>query len=265
LRWALLSGVLFGFGYLVNATIAFFPLLLFLIFWRRQLRRAGVAMLLVSILVMAGWGLRNHLLHLNTSERAEQTLVYGSWPDLYDVYRHRYVDAKAASTMQQINQETAITYADPAQGLRTMLHRMAGDPARYIVWYALQKPFLLWDWNIQLGAGDVNYLDTQRSPLETNPTLRAICVLQRLLNPLLFALALLGIALSLRDERGLPLALFFFYVTAIYTVLQPEPRYSTPFRFAEILLAVAVFAWGQRALNERSTAHAVPQTTENLL
>jgi hypothetical protein len=216
--------------------------------------------LIVPVLAIAGWGVRNEALHLRTSDRAAETFVYGSWPELYDAWKIRYVNPQAAATLRQIDHEAATLNTEPANGIALIADRMGRDPVRYIAWYALQKPYLLWDWNIRLGAGDVNYLDTQNSPLEDNAMLHASSVVQRFLNPLFFALALLGAIVSVRDKIGLPVALFFFYVTAIYVVLQAEPRYSTPFKFAEILLAIAFLAWVQRALEKRTLARKALST-----
>jgi hypothetical protein len=119
----------------------------------------------------------------------------------------------------------------------------------YARWY-LAKPWLLWGWQIRIGATDIDFLEVRNSPLERNGLLRAIVAAYAWLNPLLTTLALaaavvLAVA-GLRRARWMPAAVpaaLALYVTAVHVVLQAEPRYATAYRGLECLLLATALAW----------------------
>jgi hypothetical protein len=252
---AALSGVAFAYGYLVNPVIALFPLLLLPLFWIESAAKQGIVLLAVSLIGVAGWSIRNHTQEVSSFDRGAQTIVYGSWPDYDLVWKYQFVDPDALRIMRQSADEADAIVVSPKAGLMMIWERIAAEPWRYLGWYALKKPYLLWDWNILIGAGGVDYLETRNSPLETSPLLRATSAAQRLMNPLVLALALLGAILGVREKLGFPIAAFFFYITLVHIVFQAEPRYSIPYKSVEILLAVRCLAdvwgfWGKRKAQE---------------
>lgn len=233
----MLSGAAFGYAYLVNPIIAVFPLLLLALFWHQHARTQGLALVAVSLLAVGGWGLRNHMQHIHSLDRGVQTFIYGSWPDYNLAWKFQRVDTDARNTVERANKEVAEFVDKPDEGVAAVYARMRGEPLRYLIWYVFRKPYLLWDWNIQVGAGGVNYLETQNSPLEKNSSLWAVSGTLKLANPILFGLAVLGALLALRTRYGFIVGTLFFYVTAIHTLFEADPRYSIPYKFAEMLLA----------------------------
>lgn len=239
---AILSGASFACGYLVNPVVALFPPLLLPLFWRKGMTRQGLGLLAVSLIAVAGWNLRNQAQNVSGFDRAAGTFVVGSRPDYYNAWKYHLIDPNAQEVMDEAEAEAHALVVDPKSGLAAIFGRMAAKPWRYVAWYALEKPFLLWDWDIRLGAGGVNYLDTVNSPLDTSAIFRTSSLGLQLLNPLVFWLAVIGVILGLRDEDGFPIAMFFLYVTAVHVVLQAEPRYSIPFKSVEILLVAKTVA-----------------------
>jgi hypothetical protein len=132
-----------------------------------------------------------------------------------------------------------------------MTDRMKRDPAYYASWYLFRKPWLLWDWNIRIGWGDVYYQKITHSPLDVNSILRTMKLTLHFLNPLIFLLAFAAsVAILSRELRSTTrkdpaflvaalVSLFCIYVTLMHNILQAEPRYSIPYRPMEILLAVS--------------------------
>jgi len=249
---ALAAGLSLGVAALVNPVVVLLPLLFAMVL--TAYGRGGAALtLLVAALALTGmWQLRN--LGLDTEQaspgRAQINLVQGSWPTYHQAYNAPREDPIARSIMQAISEEEVLMARDPAAGLASLRTRFAEDPRYYLRWYLLEKPYLLWAWDIRIGAGDVYFHRVAKSPLETNPTLNAIKRGLRSLNPLLFALALvaaLGTLLTALRRQSPPpaavlLALSFLYFTSIHIVFQAEPRYSIAYRPIELALAVGALS-----------------------
>jgi len=247
------AGLSFGMAYLVNPVIAIFPLIAAAVFCIRSPRRMGVVLLLTFLVAPIGWALRNTQIENSesTTKRAAENFVIGSWPQFYAAYNSRFDNEISAHILAAEQLEQSAFLNNYTQGFAEMSARMSLDPGYYLTWYLLKKPYLFWDWAIRIGAGDIYFLETANSPLDRYPILQAIGNTARLLNPVLFALALVAIMLvlgtGLRDidaRPPLPVmpALLFVYVTAIHVLLQAEPRYSIPFRTVEILLAFCAVA-----------------------
>jgi len=262
------SGLLAGLAYLVNPVVMLFPpAMVVLLAWRHQ-ARVGLSLLLGFALVAGAWGLRNANLQdsSGSGQRASMNLVEGSWPRYHDAHNDESINEYARSVADAIREEEQLMFRDPRAGFNSMLSRFRGDPSYYLKWYFLQKPYLLWDWRIRIGWGDIYFAETYNSPFERNAALRAMHALFRWANPFLFGLAMLGslacLARGARHEAEpfaqVMVAIFFIYITGVHTVFQAEPRYSIAYRPFEILLAVstlaAVMGWLMGRMRSRSSS-----------
>jgi 4-amino-4-deoxy-L-arabinose transferase-like glycosyltransferase len=255
-RMALLAGVLAGLTVLVNPVFELFPFVAAALLCLRGKPRVALAWLLAFALVAGAWSVRNAGLApgRGAAERVHANLVQGSWPLFHAAWNNQQ-DPGAAQYMRAVTAEIERMDASPRAGLEDMLARFRSEPGAYLHWYLLEKPWLLWDWSIRIGPGDMYLLPTQRSPFERVPVLHGLKQLARACNPLLFALALLAALAAVyrgarargrvADDEAMPLqlGLLFFYLTAVHVVLQAEPRYSIPYRPLEILLALTALAW----------------------
>lgn len=249
---AIFSGVMAGLAYLVNPVVMLFPVAVACLLAARRQVRTGVGLVLGFVLVAGGWGLRNASLPESTGagHRASINLVQGSWPLYHAAHNDESINETARAVADAIREEERLMLADPAAGWSSMRDRFDADPRYYLTWYLLQKPYLLWDWRVRIGWGDVYFLETRNSPFERNAGMRAIHTLFRSLNPLVFlfavagALAYLILGIRRRSAPFAPLVVagFFVYITAVHTVFQAEPRYSVAYRPFELLLAVAMVA-----------------------
>jgi hypothetical protein len=243
---AALAGACLGAGYLVNPVLLLFAPLLFVAFWRERWATGGAAMLVVVLVAAGGWWLRNASHGITGGDRAAINVVQGSWPDYHRAWRQHLADPAAAQVLRDIDAETRrVAAGDSAP----VWHRLGADPGRYALWYLVEKPYLLWDWDIRMGAGGINTLDVVHSPLERGAP-GALVALQRWLNPLVFVLALVGLGVSLRT-RGAAVAWFVAYITAVHVVFQAEPRYAIAYRAEWLLLATAGMAWIEGAWRAR--------------
>jgi len=164
------------------------------------------------------------------------------------------------------------------------VQRLGQHPLRYAAWYLLEKPHLFWDWNIQIGYGDIYVLRTQDSPFQTKPAWIAVAAICRAMNLLLMLLALASLFLAWSKRRFqnifgeqanraavVAVVGLTVFATLVYTILQAEPRYSIPFRSFEILLAVTTLSaiktwWRQRhkqPLDMELAPTSIPVTHHN--
>ena len=246
--WALASGLCFTMAALTNAVLLPFAALVVLYAVLRRRINGRVAFVLVAtvLALTIPWAIRNNMQRTDqpsSSDRAIMNFVQGSWPIYHDANKASLImqDAGATRALNQINSEISVMEHDHRAGLSMIGQRMALAPGSYALWY-LGKPALLWDWNLRIAAGDIYFHVTYHSPFEVNPLWRSIAALCHTCNRLLMLLCLLGCVLAL-DRNALSLeaantALLLVFITLVHSVLQAEPRYSTPYRGAEILLGV---------------------------
>lgn len=246
--WAVAAGFAFGFAALVNTLMLLLPFLVagLLIVARRP--ASAFTLVLAFAVLPVGWlalGPTPVSGTLSGSDRAAMNLVQGSWPQYHLAWRTRGHSDISRQIMAAINDEVVTILDDRHAGLHMVGQRLAQEPARYSRWYLLEKPWLLWDWDIRLGWHGIHFLPTDSSPYERNPLIQGTQAVLKAANPALFALAGLSITVLLVGcARGRPppfaaasVALFVMYVTFLHTVFQAEPRYAVPYRPEQLLLA----------------------------
>jgi len=249
-----IAGLCWGATYLVNPIIAIFPVLAASVLARRSKKLLAV-LLTAGFLIAPGlWALRNSTISSGSSalQRVEENFVQGSWPQFHRAYNSRFENAISQQIVSAIDEEVGSLRANPRPALEGIFARMALDPIYYLSWYLFEKPYLLWDWGIRIGAGDIYFLPVQHSPFERIPLLKISKRAFELLNPLVFALAAMAalagsFAAVFRrttiNFAPMLLSLLCVYLTSVHTALQAEPRYSIPYRPEELLLAVTTLAW----------------------
>lgn len=258
---ALLAGLGWGVASLLNpVALLLAPAIAVLLALCRQPRPA--AWLMLGVVLLAGpWEARS--LGLDPAQRggvrAKVNLVQGSWPSYHIAYASRHAHPQPRAIMRAIGEEEALLKRDTAAGLRAMAQRMGERPGFFLRWYLWEKPQLLWDWDIRIGAGGVYVHPVARSPLERNPVLHAVksalAATNRALTLVALACALLLLAPWPRRDGRAPEALLaagaFLYLTLVHMLLQAEPRYATAYRPIEIALLFAAGLAGARWLARR--------------
>jgi len=249
--WWAAAGGTFGYAYLVNPVILFFPMLLAgAAAWQRR-RPGAVALLATFLLPVALLALRNagiaHPPEAPTG-RAAVNFVQGSWPPYHAAHSRYYArDPVAIAIMHEIRREAALLEKRPVEGLTAIGARFARDPGEYLRWYAWDKPRLLWDWSIRIGWGGFYFQKVRNSSLDRNP-LRLLADCYRLMNPVLTLATLLGSLVFLLSWRApAPMqarcvAALAVYLTLVHVVFQAEPRYANAYRGIEAILVAAVLS-----------------------
>lgn len=266
-----IAGLLFGSAALTNAVMIPFAACLAVVLAMRKTfgMRAAMVLALASLALPCTWGLRSLTLPSGASatSRAITNLVQGSWPTYHVAYQLAIIgDVDSIDQLRGMQYEMTMLQNDPMAGLSLMRHRMSELPWPYARWY-LGKPKLLWDWDIRIGQGDVYVYDTTDSPFAQAGVLACFEALCFLLNPWLMLTALIGAVVALTGARrnimAAACATLALFVTAVYSVLQAEPRYSVPFRDIEILLAVSGATWIMARIQTRLRPSApTPETPQ---
>jgi 4-amino-4-deoxy-L-arabinose transferase-like glycosyltransferase len=244
------AGFVFGLAYLVNPVIFFVPFLLagVALLVRRKRSpgettdsggRSGrcLAYFLVPFLcVVALWSGRNYLDVPRGSQsaydRALANFIIGAHSDFFEIYRKNPRDPNNPAGIDSHN-----AHGSWGKFVPVLLGRIESAPWAYAKWYLLEKPYLLWSWNILVGQGDIYVYPVIKSLYSSSKSALASYSLMKALHPPMLMLALLGVPLLLwhlsRGTASAEIAVLYtilIYVTVVYVVFQAEPRYSVPFR-----------------------------------
>jgi len=252
-RWAVAAGIAWGGAALINPVSLLFPLIVAVIFLRERLSHCALLFVVAAMLGPGAWGARNMKIDAAPPGRAAINIAQGSWPLYHEAHIQvlKYDNPIAHAVMDRINKEAMLLATDPASGFSALGQRMAEDPAYYLRWYILQKPYLLWDWDIRLGAGDVYFHAQRGSPLDGNPVLSAVKSALQLLNPAIFGISAIASGWLVygwfRRRPWAPaaagmVAAFCLYITAIHVLFQAEPRYAIPYRPFQMLMVAGFLA-----------------------
>jgi hypothetical protein len=173
--------------------------------------------------------------------RAIMNFVQGSHPEYHDAYKMR--DLLMKYEWDALNREISDVIETPAKGWPEVGHRLASDPTKYATWYGVEKPLLLWDRGIEMGAGGIYFLRTTHSPFEGR--LAWLQSLYLAANPVLTLLLLGYSVVLLRDPRqpAKLCGLGVLYLTGIHVLLQAEPRYANAYRPLEAIVVAGGLCW----------------------
>jgi 4-amino-4-deoxy-L-arabinose transferase-like glycosyltransferase len=244
------SGLFFGLSYLVNPVIFFLPILLvlaagyFYIACEKEnligLRTILIYCLMVFFVIFGAWSARN-IINVppgksSGSNRLFTNLVIGSHSDFFDIWRSNPRDPNNPSAKDE--ELLKGSYKDFASLLSK---RIIQNPGHYAKWYLIDKPILLWSWNILIGQGDIYVYPVIVSLYQKSNMALATYSIMKSLHYWLLGCAVLGIFfLFKRPIPKVPLFIYIamIYVSAVYVVTQAEPRYSIPIRSEMYLCAV---------------------------
>ena len=236
--YAAVAGILFALTSLVNPVIFFAPfiLILFDIITNKsanRLNRQNITFLILFCLITGSWSLRNYINvapeKASSSQRILTNLIIGSHDDFYKIWRTHPLAPNNPATIDEQRFK-----GEMSEFIATLADRIAEHPGHYAKWYFIDKPLLLWSWNILIGQGDIFIYPVKSSIYDKSNLALLSHVLMKALHPYLFFMALLGLFfLFFVKERNMaiiPLYSIVIYVSAVYVCLQAEPRYSIPLR-----------------------------------
>jgi 4-amino-4-deoxy-L-arabinose transferase-like glycosyltransferase len=256
------GGLLLGAAVLCNETLVVLPVALAFALWP-QGRRHALLLLLVALLPFGGWAVRNRVQPLarTGSERAWASISHGSYPGM--VFR----DPRLVGFPYREDPEQPAFGASAADLWRVLGPRIAAEPLRYLVWYAVEKPMWLWRWDLVQGCGVCVY-DVANSPYERQAVMQASHAGMRWLHlPVMVAAAIGALVGLLRHRRGArwqwhALGACAVAGTLAYLPVIPDPRYLQPVRPLLFVLAAVTLA-GAVAWIRGRRSHAAPAAEPN--
>jgi len=251
----LLSGLLFGLAYLVNPVVFLAPVLFAAVsvylYKRHQQKDLLTAVRLVGpcllglFLLVGAWTARNVM---NVAENAPDgstrlftNLVIGMHHDYHAIWRANPRDPNNPATIdEQVLKGSYPKLAD------LLLQRVGQSPLHYAKWYLIEKPIMLWDWNILTGQGDIYVYPVEYSLYDASRPALLSYAIMRAAHYWLFGFAVFGLFFVCRQAQKtdpaatVPLFLYIalVYISSVYVVAQAEPRYSVPLRPEMYLCAV---------------------------
>ncbi len=254
-----LAGTLFGLAYLVNPVVFFTPILfaaLAVLLYKYKQEKPLLASLvliapclIVFFIMVGGWAARGAVSvptdSPSGSSRLLTNLVIGAHHDFHTIWRANTRDPNNPATIDL----TVIGDSYPAF-INLMLDRISEEPLHYAKWYLLQKPIMLWDWNILTGQGDIHVYPVKFSLYQVSKPALLSYVIMRSMHYWLFGFSILGLIFVFRQYKragsdtlavtSLFLYLSVIYISAVYVISQAEARYSIPLR-PEMYLCAAYF------------------------
>ena len=245
------AGLVFAYSALINPAILLFPILATLLLALSQ-KRYAVLFLICALSLPMAWTARGMTLDegRSSSGRLMENVFAGLDPD----FDYSWTPAAIASR-ERVMEGVQRYKQDPEVALQMIIERLVERPTYYLRWYLLSKPVRFWQWPI-FGHGDIYVYEVIASPFERQSFYRVVVSLCYGLNPWLMATAFLSVPLILvtanryrPQHKTVPLllvALLFCYATGLHLLLVPDPRYATPYRPFEILLALSFIAFVHR-------------------
>jgi len=248
-----LSGIFFGYAYLVNETLFFLPwfLCLAILYFSSNPEKTnilksltagpffrGLVVVLVIFSTFSGaWIMRNRISvgsgPMSSKQRALNTLTHGTYPGfIYKDPRYRYFPYREDPEAKEFAESTS-------SFIRIFSRRFREKPLRYLSWYILEKPYYLWSWNILQGEGDVYIYPVNKSLYRASRPANLTRIIMKGLHPVILILTLIGFFLSAKlwffkgPRPTIPHLIVLapiLYFTLLYTVFVSWPRYSVPLR-----------------------------------
>ena len=239
------AGTLAGITYLVNPVIFFAPFLFAGLFFFKSndnrfspgnpKKKLILLFLVAFIIPWLIWSVRCRLnvpaTSSSSANRALVNFIIGAHHNFYEIWRANPRDPENPATLDQKTVDGSWSKFIPI-----LAKRIWEKPGHYARWYFYEKPKLLWSWDILIGQGDIYVYEVVKSWFQTSGFAAALHSIMKSIHGWLILLSLLGGVFLLKNgnsQRGQMVMIIYvciIYISAVYVVLQSEPRYSIPQR-----------------------------------
>ena len=199
-RW-LWAGMSFALAYMVNPVSLFLAPLLALVLVLtariggaelpiRELYRVLAIFLAPLVIISMLWSIRSAVSvpagQQTASNRLLTNLVTGMYPDYHEKWR--------ASIMEP-EKKVVLPGAGESYGtfLSVLSERFLQNPLQMVTWYSIQKPILLWDWDIRTGVGEIYIYRVEYSLYHTSIPAIVSYIFMAALHPWLLLGSIIGL------------------------------------------------------------------------
>jgi 4-amino-4-deoxy-L-arabinose transferase-like glycosyltransferase len=246
---ALISGVLLGLCYLANpVALLLAPLLCIVMIFLAKQNQARNKLTRLLVLTMIGpsaifflaWTARAQFMvpedQPTASDRLIVNMIIGTYPDYHAKWRAKILEPNLTIEVPGDNVDKNLK-----SFINLTKERFFSNPDKYLQWYVIRKPFILWQWDIMVGYGDIYLYQINYSLYDTSKVALASYSLMKTLHTPLFYMALIGFGFAFASIKAEPVPILIyctvFYISGVYIITQAEPRYSIPLRPELYLLA----------------------------
>jgi hypothetical protein len=253
----LLAGICFAATYFVNPVSLLLPPLLgmALILCKsgkpeqspaRANARNLILLMAPVLIAMTLWSARTAISvppdQSTASKRLLTNLVIGMYPDYHQKWRDSIL--KPEQNIKVPGQGVDKSYGT---FFKVLVDNFSRDPLGMLIWYSIEKPVLLWSWDIRTGFGGIYIYRVEQSLYHTSKAAIVTYSLMHTLHTWLLIGCILGIGYLLtrkQPQSVMPALLYLtlLYVSAVYVISQSEPRYSIPLR-PELYICATFFLW----------------------
>ena len=243
LRW-LAFGAALGLTFMVKSSMTYVPLVALPLLWlllgdRQTSNKAAAATLIGFTLLIMPWEIRNQLnLADDASTQSEHAIVSlhnGTYPGLMfndnpetQGYPHQYdPDYQSYNTFPAV--------------LGKLWENTRAEPVKYISWYLLGKPRMMFSWGMISGQGDIFIYSADQSPYYTRDFFNNIHTILMRSHTVVMLIGLLMVPLCWLPRARVVLgngpvsvlrlaSIPLLYLVALHTITTPLPRYGVPLR-----------------------------------
>ncbi|MDP4651577.1 MAG: hypothetical protein NWQ24_11185 [Haliea sp.] len=181
-----------------------------------------------------------------SSGRLLGNLIIGLYSDFHEIWRADPRDPNNPATLAsaRIGGSYTIFFGE-------LLALFQENPAQMLKWYFIDKPLLLWDWNIRTGQGDIFVFPVVYSLYHISNVALATYSVMHVTHGWTLLLGICAFFFAWADKTPGRQVIFIVLVTAaycsaVYVITQAEPRYSVPLR--PLLYIAAAYSLSKIAL-----------------
>lgn len=240
------AGLVFGACYLVNPVsllVAPFALAAIALFTIKKdkrgnivLQRVGASLrIMLPLLAIVGiWGIRSVL---NVPDGAQTSgsrllgnLIIGLFSDFHETWRADPRDPSNPATLAAARIGGSYT-----ELFNEFWELFKENPGHMLKWYAVDKPILLWDWNIRIGQGDIFVFPVVYSLYHVSSLALATYSVMHVTHDWVLLLGLVALIVVWHEKTEARYTMIVLLTaawccSAVYIITQAEPRYSIPLR-----------------------------------
>lgn len=252
--WFFSAGIVAALTYLVNPVSLFLaPLFVFVLIFEAissqnntsVSRRKYLVYLAPVLLVIVGWSVRGTISVADDQQSSGDRLLVNLSSGLYSDYHEKW---KEAGSFPNSNIEIPGTDTHSYQEFSMKLfNRLSTQPMQTLSWYVVQKPVLLFSWDLVVAEGGIYVYRVLSSPYESSNLAIFSYSLMKSLHVWLVLSAFLGLIFIWKGRSDVLLVprllyLSVVYVSLVYVATQSAPRYSIPLR-PEVYICAVFFLW----------------------
>lgn len=245
--YTILFGLCIGFSALVRSTMDYYIFFIFAVLFfqdRENLKKLWPAVV-VCIIVMLGWKIRNYMAIGSFSD--QHLLINGIFHGSYPGFMYNNIPESFGFPYKYDPNEQEY-YKGIGTAYKLIWNRVKEQPMEYSSWYLFGKQTFLWRWS-EIAGWDIFIYPVNSSPFYYQKDLQFWHSIHKNMNAVimitgvLFSYFTLLYALIKKQSVnvGFIVSSFVVYASLFHIIVAPFPRYGVPFKpFVIIMFVLAL-------------------------